>query len=336
MNQQNFSDAIGGLLAAMSPGVSIGSCFDMLDSGVAQSKNPSQTLCAFDDTVTSPNFGSCSALSPTESDLLTPFCESDSLFGGKVSDFSSFGSELFSAGFGCCGGSDPQCPVCSPQINTFNSFFGSYAFSGLPDFPPALSASDPDISICVPNMIPSPCSASNSFSPLSLSADFSAERTLSVPSSLNTKSTDKHRERCDKRFLESLPPQLALKRKRPRPSKRRGDIDKLSPGVRDNEPIPSCDSLFGLGDNLPLDSKRNKNTDAARRSRLRKALKLDALESQVIELELENTSLKESIKNFESERLKFSEREELLKEQIRSMNMLLMSALHGIKNTPSP
>ncbi|PWA01615.1 hypothetical protein BB558_002274, partial [Smittium angustum] len=135
--------------------------------------------------------------------------------------------------------------------------------------------------------------------------------------------SEEFRKRCDKQFLESLPPQLALKRKRTRSSKHLDAIDKLVQSTEteeyNNEIDENCDSQNA--------TKRNKNTDAARRSRLRKALRMDSLEKQVVQLEQDNKLLKESIKAYESEKSKYSEREELLRDHIRSMNMLLMSAM---------
>ncbi|OMJ20354.1 hypothetical protein AYI69_g6249 [Smittium culicis] len=276
-----------------------------------------------------------SSFSPTESNIMTPLCDTGLFSVNKGAPFPTLGSDIFNSGFCSCGGIDPNCILCFPQVDIVNSVFGNGNFAYplcAQDLSCNLKSSASELNLSSnPKMsLPSFLSATNlstpSFSPSESSPKFMPEVVDTV--------TDKQRERCDKRFLDSLPPQLALKRKRPRSSKQTSDIDKLKACTTILEPsvsptASSCDTEFPVGD-----SKRNKNTDAARRSRLRKALKLDALESQVVNLELENSTLKEQIKNFESEKKKFSEREELLKEHIKSMNLLLMSALAN--KSPSP
>ncbi|OMJ21104.1 hypothetical protein AYI70_g3669 [Smittium culicis] len=277
-----------------------------------------------------------SNFSPSESNLMTPLCDSGLFSVNKDASFPTLGSDLFNTSFCCCGGIDPSCILCYPQIDIVNSVFGNGNFT-LPLFAQdssntlKSSVSELNLSSNPKISLPSHLSATNLSTP-SLNSSESSTPKLS-PEAVDSV-TDKQRERCDKRFLDSLPPQLALKRKRPRSFKQTSDIEKFKACTTILEPsvspaASSCDADFPVGD-----SKRNKNTDAARRSRLRKALKLDALESQVVNLELENSTLKEQIKNFESEKKKFSEREELLKEHIKSMNLLLMSALANKSSSP--
>ncbi|OMH84205.1 Cross-pathway control protein 1, partial [Zancudomyces culisetae] len=139
---------------------------------------------------------------------------------------------------------------------------------------------------------------------------------------------DEYILRSDSRFNSSLPPQLALKRKRARSTKylcalkemidsdasQKTSPDASKPGKEDPKVSPEN-----------VQTTRNKNTDAARRSRLRKALRLDSLEKQVVTLEAENTKLRDELKVYESEKSKFAEREELLRDHIRSMNAIISS-----------
>ncbi|KAJ2793891.1 hypothetical protein H4R21_005717, partial [Coemansia helicoidea] len=58
-------------------------------------------------------------------------------------------------------------------------------------------------------------------------------------------------------------------------------------------------------DDEPADAaalKRKKNTDAARRSRMRKILRIETLESRVSELEGENTRLSQLVAQLEAEK----------------------------------
>jgi len=90
-------------------------------------------------------------------------------------------------------------------------------------------------------------------------------------------------------FNETLPPELALKRRRTS-SKKEITLEILEKASHQEDP------------NLdPAAAKRKKNTDAARRSRLRKALKMDTLESQISTLEKDNVSLTTQVAVLENE-----------------------------------
>ncbi|KAJ1677102.1 hypothetical protein EV182_006868 [Spiromyces aspiralis] len=80
--------------------------------------------------------------------------------------------------------------------------------------------------------------------------------------------------------------------------------------------------------------KRQKNTDAARRSRMRKILRIETLENRVTELETENISLNTKIGIIESEKLSLQQRESELTDHIRQLEKQLAAYQHG--NMPLP
>ncbi|KAJ2758652.1 hypothetical protein IWQ57_006766 [Coemansia nantahalensis] len=130
------------------------------------------------------------------------------------------------------------------------------------------------------------------------------------------------RKRRDREFLASLPPQLALKRRRTSNNKQKEKIlaELLQPAeacpaaarrptVAAAQPAAAADFSEPLdepaADDEPADAaalKRKKNTDAARRSRMRKILRIETLESRVSELEGENTRLSQLVAQLEAEK----------------------------------
>ncbi|OMH84606.1 General control protein GCN4 [Zancudomyces culisetae] len=157
-------------------------------------------------------------------------------------------------------------------------------------------------------------------------SDLSATPTTNASTLLKTTpiGSDAFRKECDNKFLTTLPPQLALKRKRTRSRKQLAAIDSI---ISNPSPDASIDSVTNPDDSSlePDALKRLKNTDAARRSRLRKALRLDTLEKHVAELESDNLSLKSQVSTLQLERSEFFERESKLLAQISSLNSLLLS-----------
>ncbi|ORX68992.1 hypothetical protein DL89DRAFT_169166 [Linderina pennispora] len=145
---------------------------------------------------------------------------------------------------------------------------------------------------------------------------------------------DQSRKRRDTEFLASLPPQLALKRRRTSNMKQKEKIlaELLStdaPKAADvvAEPVakkakksPKKDSSEEPEeDGSGLDAaalKRKKNTDAARRSRMRKILRIETLEGRVSELENENESLAKKVAEMEKAR-------ELAEQNAREMALRL-------------
>lgn len=78
--------------------------------------------------------------------------------------------------------------------------------------------------------------------------------------------------------------------------------------------------------------KRQRNTDAARRSRLRKALKMQALERRVQELEQENEQLRLKIAVLESERDAAREKEKTKQAQVLDLEAQLAVAHKALMN----
>ncbi len=78
------------------------------------------------------------------------------------------------------------------------------------------------------------------------------------------------------------------------------------------------------GDEMAM--KRQKNTDAARRSRLKKILKMENLEKQVKELTFENSRLTTRVAVLESEKGTLSLKEQSLEDRIRVLESQLSEA----------
>lgn len=78
------------------------------------------------------------------------------------------------------------------------------------------------------------------------------------------------------------------------------------------------------GDEMAM--KRQKNTDAARRSRLKKILKMENLEKQVKDLECENSRLTTRVAVLESEKGALASKEKSLEERIRVLETQLSEA----------
>ncbi|OLY78336.1 hypothetical protein AYI68_g7616 [Smittium mucronatum] len=173
-------------------------------------------------------------------------------------------------------------------------------------------------------------SISSSFGDVSLASTSPSPNENELPSDISQtqrKDPVNIRKRCDNDFLASLPPQLALKRRRARSAKQTAIIEELLNSTSNGGQVN--DSALVSSELAPqLDTvKRHRNTDAARRSRLRKALRMETLEKQVVELELENSKLRDCISSHEAAKLEFLERELSLKQQIRDMTLLLEKSI---------
>ncbi|OUM56403.1 hypothetical protein PIROE2DRAFT_49517 [Piromyces sp. E2] len=70
---------------------------------------------------------------------------------------------------------------------------------------------------------------------------------------------------------------------------------------------------------MELAIKRKKNTEAARRSRMRKMLRMENLEKYVKQLENENNTLNMRISLLESNRPEWNEKENKLRDRIREL-----------------
>ncbi|RKP24164.1 hypothetical protein SYNPS1DRAFT_30067 [Syncephalis pseudoplumigaleata] len=81
-----------------------------------------------------------------------------------------------------------------------------------------------------------------------------------------------------------------------------------------------------------LARKREKNTAAAQRSRLRKVLKMEALELRVRELEADNVDLRTKLAVLENERKGWRSKEEEMREQIRMLERRLDEAHRSLRD----
>ncbi|KAJ2779105.1 hypothetical protein H4R18_004204 [Coemansia javaensis] len=131
--------------------------------------------------------------------------------------------------------------------------------------------------------------------------------------------SDEQRKRRDREFLASLPPQLALKRRRTSNTRQKDKIlaellqpadepvapQQPQPQPQPQPPLRAASAESEPAEGEPLDAaalKRKKNTDAARRSRMRKILRIETLESRVSELEGENARLAQLVARLEAEK----------------------------------
>ncbi|CAM0141008.1 unnamed protein product [Umbelopsis sp. WA50703] len=73
-------------------------------------------------------------------------------------------------------------------------------------------------------------------------------------------------------------------------------------------------------------TKRQRNTDAARRSRLRKALRLQSLELEVKQLAEKNDVLAGQVSTLEAQRIESANREQVLKDRIRHLEAQLQNS----------
>ncbi|KAJ2003181.1 hypothetical protein GGI04_003061 [Coemansia thaxteri] len=144
---------------------------------------------------------------------------------------------------------------------------------------------------------------------------------------------EEQRKKRDSEFLASLPPQLALKRRRTSNMKQKekilaellGDELPTTPDAAATTKEPAARKIAvprktkaAAADELADDChasdcdendgsdvaalKRKKNTDAARRSRMRKILRIETLEGRVSELESENARLAQLVASLEAEK----------------------------------
>ncbi|KAI8363800.1 hypothetical protein EDC96DRAFT_511779 [Choanephora cucurbitarum] len=79
--------------------------------------------------------------------------------------------------------------------------------------------------------------------------------------------------------------------------------------------------------------KRQKNTDAARRSRLKKIIKMETLEKQVTELESDNARLTTRVAVLESEKSALVSKDKGLEERIRVLEAQLAEAHRALTTT---
>ncbi|KAJ2958563.1 hypothetical protein NQZ79_g5885 [Umbelopsis isabellina] len=90
------------------------------------------------------------------------------------------------------------------------------------------------------------------------------------------------------------------------------------------------------GTTKDLASKRQRNTDAARRSRLRKALRLQSLELEVKQLMEKNDALAGQVATFEAQQIESVKREQVLNIRIRQLEAQLHEAQQQQLNQALP
>ncbi|KAI8637880.1 hypothetical protein BD408DRAFT_423812 [Parasitella parasitica] len=89
-----------------------------------------------------------------------------------------------------------------------------------------------------------------------------------------------------------------------------------------------CSSSAADQDEITL--KRQKNTDAARRSRLKKLVKMEQLEKKVSDLEADNSQLTTRIAVLESEKAGLQSKDVSLEERIKVLEAQLSEAHHAL------
>ncbi|PIA14295.1 hypothetical protein COEREDRAFT_10492 [Coemansia reversa NRRL 1564] len=157
--------------------------------------------------------------------------------------------------------------------------------------------------------------------------------------------SEEQRRRRDSEFHASLPPQLALKRRRTSNTKHKEKIlaeilgtsadttaisKTAAPAIKKSAPAKkerpfaaiAAAAAVGIDSEEPIDAtalKRQKNTDAARRSRMRKILRIETLEGRVSELETENTRLADMVAKLEAEKAAMAQRMDWRRGNLRRM-----------------
>ncbi|KAI8582121.1 hypothetical protein K450DRAFT_229109 [Umbelopsis ramanniana AG] len=96
--------------------------------------------------------------------------------------------------------------------------------------------------------------------------------------------------------------------------------------ARDHRLNSTSSSSSGSDEPDEIALKRQKNTDAARRSRLKKLVKMETLETQVSELEADNSKLNTRVAVLESEKNGLEAKERSLEERVRNLEAQLAEA----------
>ncbi|KAJ1883474.1 hypothetical protein H4R99_000788 [Coemansia sp. RSA 1722] len=184
----------------------------------------------------------------------------------------------------------------------------------------------------VPAVTAMPATASPTPEPVSMETAINA---VDVASAILAAPADPEAEQKrklrDTEFLASLPPQLALKRRRTSNTKQKEKIlaellsedgataanktvaaSAVKKAAVAEMPAPVETEVCGEdGADESADAaalKRKKNTDAARRSRMRKILRIETLEGRVSELETENSNLAQMVAALEAEKAAMAKR----------------------------
>ncbi|KAJ1946383.1 hypothetical protein FBU59_002042 [Linderina macrospora] len=207
-------------------------------------------------------------------------------------------------------------------------------FAGLFDAKPAMIAQNPVAAPVAEVKKPEPVAADAGASSIILSVTTADGQ------------VDQSRKRRDTEFLASLPPQLALKRRRTSNMKQKEKIlaellsTDAAPAAADAAVEPAAKKAKKSAkkesseepeedndDSLDAAAlKRKKNTDAARRSRMRKILRIETLEGRVSELESENESLAQKVAEMEKARELAEQREREMALRLKQFESQFSSA----------
>ncbi|KAJ1971001.1 hypothetical protein H4R34_005881 [Dimargaris verticillata] len=211
----------------------------------------------------------------------------------------------------------------TPTVSTADLFsLGDLAF----DFGNTVTQFSPDLSVLSSPVVSSPQPVPADTYP-GMAWDVkvhSPKEEMPLDSLLSPKpaNQDEVRRKRQNEFLSSLPPEIALKRRRMAPSKK-GKLTPTALAAQTKESTPEAQSDDQVD---PVALKRQKNTDAARRSRMRKMLRIETLETRVVELETENTSLQTKVSYLEAEKESSRATEANLLEKIRALENQLLCA----------
>ncbi|KAJ1962416.1 hypothetical protein H4R35_007355, partial [Dimargaris xerosporica] len=211
----------------------------------------------------------------------------------------------------------------TPTVNTADLYsFGDLSFdfgSTLAQFSPDLSVSSSPVALS-PQLVPTDAHPGLAWPAPAHSPK--EEKPLDSLLSPKPANQDEVRRKRQNEFLSSLPPEIALKRRRMAPTKK-GKLTPTALAAQSKASTPDAQP------DAPVDLvalKRQKNTDAARRSRMRKMLRIETLETRVVELETENTSLQTKVTYLEAEKESSKATEANLLEKIRALESQLLRA----------
>jgi hypothetical protein len=94
---------------------------------------------------------------------------------------------------------------------------------------------------------------------------------------------------------------------------------------RDVEEPPSVLDGKDLSEMDEVSLKRAKNTDAARRSRHKKLVRMESLEQRVAELEVENSMFESKLNEVELERSLLADKDQMQQARIQELELMLTS-----------
>ncbi|OMJ11923.1 hypothetical protein AYI69_g9645 [Smittium culicis] len=217
----------------------------------------------------------------------------------------------------CCSEFDPNRSLCSPQIEFLDSVFGNDLDSAIIDGIPEITKGP--LPIQTPRIPCSNKSSPSNFVPNTIQGNdehdgIQLSDLCSDSENTNFKENEEHKNIIFNSSIKKILPK-SVNSPNPylSPNSNSKTDQTLSSALTDQRVIKS----------IPRDPKRARNADAARKSRLKKELKISSLEAQVNDLKGEISSLKEKNKILEFEKSKFTEKERILNDHISSMKLLI-------------